>query len=537
MDVTRRTLIAGMGTGSVIAAGALAAPRMRDAEDRALAPASPEAMGIPSSALADLLAAFAASPHELHSVVVARHGRDVLRGWWSPYSARLPQLLYSLSKSFTGTAVGLAVAEGRFGLDDRVIDFFPESSPSKVSANLAALRVRHLLTMSVGHASDSTPVITHQQDWVRAFLALPIEQPPGSAFLYDSGASYMLSAIIQKRTGATLEAYLRPRLFDPVGMDGANWAVCPMGISTGGWGLKLTTDSLSRFGQLYLQKGQWRGRQLLPPGWVEEAARAHIHQPLTPTQPGQDPSTLLATSDWHQGYGYQFWRCRHNAYRGDGAFGQFCVVMPEQQTVVAITSCTADMQGLLELVWKHLLPQLGDRPLAENRPARVRLENAAAALTLAGPAGAAMSQTAAQIRDRRYILEANALGASSATIRCDGTICQFELETAQGRTSVRAGMGRWIEGSATIPGAPPEFTELVGLTRNSPGPARVAAFGAWPESHRLEMHWRYPETPHYDLVTCLFEGDRVRIRFTNSITKMASFHADNRPELIGRLAT
>jgi CubicO group peptidase (beta-lactamase class C family) len=469
-------------------------------------------------------------------VVVARHGHDVLRGWWSPYSAQVPQLLYSLSKSFTATAVGFALAEGRFGLDDRVIDFFPERSPSTVSANLAALRVRHLLTMSVGHASDSTPVITHQQDWVRAFLALPIEQPPGSAFLYDSGASYMLSAIIQKRTGATLDAYLRHRLFDPLAMDAANWAVCPLGISTGGWGLKITSDSLARFGQLYLQKGQWRGRQLLPTGWVEEATRAHIHQPLTPTQPGQDASTLLATSDWHQGYGYQFWRCRHNAYRGDGAFGQFCVVMPEQQAVVAITSCTADMQGLLELVWKHLLPNLADRPLAENRPARDRLESTVAALTLAGPAGAPTSPMAAQILGRRYLFEANSLGASGATIRCDGTVCRFELETAQGPVSIRVGMGRWIEGFASIPGAPPELSELVGLTRNSPGPARVAAFGAWPDSNHLEMHWRYPETPHYDLVTCSFEEDRVRIRFTNSITKMASFHVDNRPELIGRLA-
>lgn len=537
MQVSRRTLIAGIGASGAIAVSPFGAARALAAQERGIASSFPEALGVPSGALCDLLAAFAASPHELHSIAIARHGRAMLRGWWSPYAADVPQLLYSLSKSFTATAVGFALAEGKLGLDDRVIDFFPEQAPPGASANLAALRVRHLLTMSVGHGSDSTPHMTHQQDWVRAFLALPIDHAPGSVFLYDSGASYMLSAIIQKVSGTRLDTYLRPRLFDPLDMESVSWAQCPLGIAAGGWGLKVTTDALARFGQLYLQQGRWQGRQLLPEGWVAQATSTHIRQPLTPTQPGQDPATLLARSDWHQGYGYQFWRCRHNAYRGDGALGQFCLVMPDQQTVVALTSCTADMQGLLDLLWQYLLPHLGDAPRPADRNAQERLAAMAAALALAGPVGAQDSPTASRIDGRRYVFEANSLDARSITIRCDGPVYRIELETGKGDTRLRAGMGRWLESSTYVPGAPPELTELVGLTRNSPGPTRVAASGAWPAADRLVMHWRYPETPHYDLVTCTFEGDGIRVHFNNSITQMASFHAESRPDLVGRPAT
>ena len=138
----------------------------------------------------------------------------------------------------------------------------------------------------------------------------------------------MLSAIVQKATGKTVLDYLRPRLFEPLGIENPTWETSPQGISLGGYGLSIRTEDIARFGQLYLQKGKWQGKQLVPAAWVEAATARQ-------TSNGSNPK-----SDWDQGYGYQFWRCRHGAYRGDGAFGQFCIVMPEQDAVVAITSGT-----------------------------------------------------------------------------------------------------------------------------------------------------------------------------------------------------
>ena len=167
----------------------------------------------------------------------------------------------------------------------------------------------------------------------------------------------MLSAIVQKVTGETVFNYLRPRLFDPLGIENPTWDASPQGITFGGVGLNIRTEDIARFGQLYLQKGQWNGKQLLPASWVETATARQ-------TSNGSDP-----TSDWDQGYGYQFWRCRHGFYRGDGAFGQYCIVMPDQDAVVAITSGTRNMPAIMNLVWDKLLPAMQPMPL----PAECRI--------------------------------------------------------------------------------------------------------------------------------------------------------------------
>src|ERR1700761_8962235 len=333
----------------------------------------PEDQGVSSASILRFLEAIPAAQIETHSFMLVRHGHVVAETWWAPYRSSAPHWLYSLSKSFTSTAVGFAVADGRLKVTDKVVDFFPDQLPQTVSENLAALQIKHLLSMSVGHKSDSVSTIvgnSEQPDWVKTFLSLPIEHAPGEVFLYDTGATFMLSAIVQKVTGQKVADYLQPRLFAPLAIREKAWDESPLGINTGGWGLSVTTETLAKFGQLYLQSGRWNGRQLLPNAWVEEATSFKIQQPVTwnsgsgaAAQADQsDPAAALAklrqTSDWHQGYAYQFWRCRHNAFRGDGAFGQFCVVMPNEDAVVALTSETGNLQGTLDLVWDHLLPAM-----------------------------------------------------------------------------------------------------------------------------------------------------------------------------------
>ena len=314
---------------------------------------SPEAQGVSSSAVLAFVEAADKNIDSMNSFMLVRHGHVVAEGWWAPYDAESPHSLYSLSKSFTSTAVGLAIAEGKLSLDDEVLKFFPEDAPAEPSNNLKAMRVSDLLRMSTGHQTE--PPRTPDQPWTKTFLAQPVPFKPGTHFLYNTSATYMLSAIVQKATGMTVLDYLRPRLFEPLGIEHPTWETSPQGISTGGYGLSIRTEDIARFGQLYLQKGKWQGKQLVPAAWVEAATARQ-------TSNGSNPK-----SDWDQGYGYQFWRCRHGAYRGDGAFGQFCVVLPEQDAVIAITSGVKDMQAVLNLVWDKLLPAMKPSPLARRR--------------------------------------------------------------------------------------------------------------------------------------------------------------------------
>ncbi len=246
---------------------------------------TPEQQGISSAGILSFIEALEKSMMEFHSIMIIRHGYVVAEGWWAPYAADLTHTLYSLSKSFTSTAIGLAISEGKFKLDSRVVSFFPDEAPKEISGNLAAMTVQSLLTMSSGHAKDTIPLLraSSDPDWVKTFLSLPVEFQPGTHFVYNTGATYMLSAIIQKVTGKTTEEYLKPVLFDPLGIEGYDWEKSQQGITTGGYGLRITTEDIAKFGQLYLQKGMWNGKQVVPAGWVADASASHIdNKPAEP---------------------------------------------------------------------------------------------------------------------------------------------------------------------------------------------------------------------------------------------------------------
>jgi hypothetical protein len=305
--------------------------------------------------------------------------------------------------------------------------------------------------------------------------------------------------------------------------------------------LSVTTETLAKFSQLYLQKGQWKGKQLLPRAWIEEATSAKIQQPA-PSMGGSDADLekLKQTSDWHQGYGYQIWRCRHNAFRGDGAFGQFCIVMPDQDAVVAITSNTCDYQGALNLVWEYVLPSMHDRALTEDVETETQLKREFASLILPLPTGAATSPAVGKIADKNFRLEPNSLGAQSVSFSFGGESCLFGLKDGKGASEVRCGIGQWTDGVTNMPGTPPVITEMIGPKVGVRGPVKVAAAGAWKDNDAFQMVWRYFETPHHDTVTCRFDGDGINIEFLNSITQVwlpASWHRETRPVLKGRIST
>lgn len=332
--------------------------------------ATPESQGVASPQVRRFLEVTDVEVKSLHSFMLVRHGHVVAEAWWAPETPEKPHVLWSLSKSFTSTAIGMAVAEKRLTLDDPVLKFFPDEAPAEPSEYLRAMTVRHLLTMSCGHETE--PRLPRDGHWVKTFLSHPVMQPPGTRFLYNTPATYMLSAILTRLTGQTVLDYLQPRLFEPLGIEKPRWETSPQGESIGGYGLYLRTDDIAKFGLLYLQKGRWKGRELLPESWVEQATSKQIET----ARPGQDRST----SDWAQGYGFQFWRSRHHSYRGDGKDGQFCLVLPELDAVIVLTALVSDMQKELNVVWDHLLPAFHPQSLPENPEELEKLRQTAASL-------------------------------------------------------------------------------------------------------------------------------------------------------------
>ncbi|RYD21806.1 MAG: class C beta-lactamase-related serine hydrolase [Verrucomicrobiaceae bacterium] len=325
---------------------------------------TPEAQGIPTAAIAEYVGALD-KIETMHSFMILRHGQVIAEGWWKPEAADKQHVLNSVSKSFNSTAVGLAVAEGKLSLDDKVLKFFPDDAPADPSENLRAMTVRDLLTMSGGHDTEPKKGADGAPS-VKLFLNAPVVHPPGTHFLYNGMGSYTLSAIVTKATGQTVEQYLKPRLFDPLGIENAKWPSSPEGFSLGAHGLYLLTEDIAKLGQLYLQKGKWNGKQLLTEAWVADATRKHVPN-------NKEPHANIG-ADWHEGYGYQFWRCRHNAYRADGAGGQFVVVIPDKDVVIAMTAGGADMQAELDVIWEKLLPAFQDNALPADPAAQEKLK-------------------------------------------------------------------------------------------------------------------------------------------------------------------
>ncbi len=471
----------------------------------------PESEGVSSELVLKFFEAADTSKHEFHSVMVVRHGKVIAEGWWSPYVPQLRHTLYSVSKSFTSTAVGFAISEGLMSAEDQVISFFPEFLPDTVSEYLSELKVKHLLTMSVGQRPEPTfNVISQDSHWVKAFLAVPIVDKPGTKFLYNSLGSYILSAIVQKVTGKRVVDYLRPRLFDPLGIVAADWEVCPKGISTGGWGLRLKTEDLAKFGLLYLNKGKWNGKQVLPVGWAEDATAAHIQQHPEMSQEERDKS------DWRQGYGYQFWRSRQNAYRADGAYGQFIIDLPELDAVVAITAETQDMQDELNLVWDFLLPAFQERELQFDETAVRKLEAKLVSLELPVPVDSAKSNVASDVDGKTYLFDKNDMDFNSVSFVFDRDTCSVRIVTPDINYDLRFGSGFRMYGQTARMGPSLVYAALAHF-EGLPANEIVAGSYSWTNENKLQLELRYVESPHTEILTCIFDDNKITLESFHSL--------------------
>jgi len=337
------------------------------AQAPALPLSAPETQGVPSGAVLAMVRRWEREGNEPHGVVVIRHGHVVAEGTWAPYRADGIQLVYSVSKTFLACATALAEEEGLLSRDERLVDVFPEAAPA-AGPRAARLTLEDCLRMSTGHHADTLETVPGVagagDETVAAFLSAEPEEEPGSWFVYHNGASRVLALAVQRRTGQRLVDYLGPRLLEPLGVTSYAWST-RAGTDLGYSGLHVTTQALARLGLLLLQDGVWAGRRLLPQGWVGTASAALA-----------DTSHHPGTPDWQVGYGHQMWRCRPDGFRADGAFGQFALVLPRHDLVVALTACTETTQGLLDSVWEELLPRLQDCALSPDPGAHSELMQA-----------------------------------------------------------------------------------------------------------------------------------------------------------------
>lgn len=442
---------------------------------------TPEMQGVKSEAIFDFLQEAEKlrtddMGQDFHSFMLLRHGFVIAEGWWEPYRFDAPHVLFSLSKSFTSTAIGFAVQEGLLTVEDEVISYFKEECPTP-SSNLATMKIKHLLSMNTGHIVDTTEFFFQREDgnWAKAFLEVPVEKEPGTHFLYNTGATYMLSVILQKVTGEKLIDYLQSRLFEPLSISGATWETCPMGYNTGGFGLRVKTEDIAKFGQFYLNNGKLNGRELLSEAWIREATS------------GISDNSANGPGDWGQGYGYQFWRCRHNAYRGDGAFGQYCIVMPDKDAVLAITGGMKDLQKPLEIVWDKLLPGFTENELPATNHTEM-LKNNLASLQLLVPDGQQQSVLMEQNHNKCYQLEQNPFNITEMAFSFEPDCIRVSI-TEEQKVELAVGIGQWMQGMIPFEG------------KQEP----VAFIGSWENDNTLVLKGRLLQMPF---------GINYRIRFT-----------------------
>jgi CubicO group peptidase (beta-lactamase class C family) len=399
-----------------------------------------ESQGILSSAILAFVEEAEERLDALHSVMVARNGQVVAEGWWAPYTPDLNHWLFSLSKGFTSTGVGIAIGEGRLNLDDAVISFFPDEAPKAPSENLKAMTVRDLLKMTHGHKGNADRKVMRSDDpaWTRNWLAFDVAHTPGTRWAYSNSVTYMLSAILQKVTGERLVDYMKRRLFDPLGITKPIWDESPEGVSLGGSGLRVRTEDVLRLGQLYLQNGKWEGKQIVPESWVAEATKVQA------TPPPNDPMP---------GMGYYFMVFPdHEAFGAGGLFGQSCTVVPNTNGVVAITAGVRHgrMQTIDELVWKHLSPAMGASPLAEDEVASVALVDKMRSLSLPVQEGRPDSPLAGTVSGRKFAFPENDRGITSLTLEVNADRTVLTLADSRGEHQITCGQGEWTTGRTSF---------------------------------------------------------------------------------------
>ena len=295
--------------------------------EQAFVRATPESQGISSDLFAALLRELDASKDtEMHHFMALRHGKVICECNFAPYPKGMWHITHSMCKSITGMAIGMLIEEEKLKLDENIYDIFPDHINAFSKIFRPVITVENLLTMTSGVTFNESGIVSGN-DWLGSFLNASVNGKPGTEFQYNSLNTYVLSAIVTKRTGETLTEYLTPRLFDPLGITKYYWETCPKGITKGGWGLFLCAEDMAKLGQLYLQRGKWNGQQLVSEYWIEISTARH-----------------LKTQNDTYGYGYQLWmEQRPGSFEYNGMLGQNVIIYPDMDMVLVTNAGNKEM--------------------------------------------------------------------------------------------------------------------------------------------------------------------------------------------------
>ena len=490
--------------------------------DDGLTRAAPSVVGVDADAIGAFLDDVESAGLDLHSFMLYRDGYVVAEAWRWPYRADRPRILHSVAKSFTACAIGLALEDCLFRLDDKVVDFFPEARPTPDRSGegndanwLAQMTIEDLLTMRVGHESETSGALWRslQTSWIAEFFRIPLVHRPGTAFMYTSAASYVLSSILSRVTGETLHDYLKPRIFEPLGIQGETWDLGPDGINPGGNGLTAKVVDMLKLGILHAQNGVWEGRRLLPEQWVKQA-----------TQPHGEPYK----------YGYHWWTRSDGNFSAIGRFVQMVTVFPAHGAALAVTGAIKGSGRLFPSIDRHFpaafrAPATGRATAADAAAADARLAAKLAAWQspdapapwkcVYEAASTATNATPVLSGTRRFTMASNPYGVESLEFGFADDRCTFNLFDGQGCHTIVAGIGRWIETRTDMPGS--DLHHGYDLD-NSP----VVARAHWLDEKRLQMIWIFAESAFRDTVTAEFDGPRLVFRREVNINGAALRHDD-----------
>ncbi|HEY3795159.1 MAG TPA: serine hydrolase [Bradyrhizobium sp.] len=442
----------------------------------------PEDQGIAPNAILNFLDDADREGFEMHSFMLWRNGAVAAEGWWSPYRADRIHMMHSLTKSVTGCAVGLAIAEKRFGLQDKAVSFFKDKLPEKVDDKLAAMTVEDLLTMRTGHAamvsgSAWRPIKT---SWVAEFFKIPVVYQPGTKWVYTSAATYLLSAIVTKTTGQPVADYLKPRLFDPLDISGYQWPVGPENISPGANGPSWKTADSLKLGILHAQNGAWNGKQMLPAEWVAAVQYPHVKDK----------------------YGYQWWLGPDDAYMADGLFSQYSVVFPRQNAVLAMTAAIPERTHFRNLMFKHF-PAMFSGSAARDEHGLQTLKARTESLQLLPAIVRSTSPVVPHVSGVNYRFPDNADAVKSISLTFADQRCTFKLADDRGTHTIEVGLEQDVEGDTTMTGHKLHH-------EYEPDMMRVVARGEWRDARTFVMTWTFVESAFRDTVTCVFTGPKLR---------------------------
>ncbi len=467
---------------------------------------SPEEVGIPSSAILRFLDRIEKERIAMHGFVVIRHGKVAVEGYWPPFSAQRFHRMYSVSKSMVSLAVGLMIDEGRLSLGDRVAAFFPDKLPDKVHPYIEQATVRDLLMMATPHSENA--YTRYDRDWVKTFFHKEPSHPPGTIFAYDTAATVVLTAIVERLSGMPFLEYMRPRLLDPIGFSPGAWCIkTPEGGSWGGSGVLCTLRDMASIALVCLNGGSWYGKQLISQEYVC-AAR----------------SRQIDNSQHHgeQGYGYQIWRTRHNGFAFLGMGSQLAICLPDEDFVFA---CISDTQGqgalgvgIYDALWQELYPALSGACLQEQPQDAARLRDRLASLAFAPPVGEQASPVAGMCSGKWYAMNPNPMGITQTRFTFEGSRGVWEYENAQGRKRLAFGIGTYAAGKFPQEGY---FGEQIGVA--SPELYDCLASGAWAQENKLNLIVYITDIYLGTLrVTVTFKGDEIALW----MTKVAEWFLD-----------